>query len=128
MDQNSIRLDKWLWAARFFKTRALAAEAVSGGKVHVDQQRSKPARAVVIGNHLTITRGNERFDVVIVGLSDKRGPAKIAQTLYQETEASKSRRHRNAQLYQLNKLTVVRPDHRPDKRDRRRLLKHKGKA
>jgi ribosome-associated heat shock protein Hsp15 len=128
MDQNSIRLDKWLWAARFFKTRALAAAAVSGGKVHIDRQRTKPARGVSIGNHLTITRGSDTLEVEIVALSDKRGPAKVAQALYQETEESQSRRLRNADLRRLNNLTVVRPGHRPDKRDRRRLLKHKGKT
>ena len=127
MAQNTVRLDKWLWAARFFKTRALAAEAVSGGKVHVDGTRSKPARAVGIGNHLKITKGVFTFDVIVSELSEKRGPATVAQTLYSETDESKRQRTALSEQLRLNKQYVPRPDHRPDKRDRRKLLKQKGK-
>ena len=128
MGQNSVRLDKWLWAARFFKTRALASAAVSGGKVHVDGARSKPARSVMAGNRLTITLGSDTMEIVILAVSEKRGPAPTAQALYAETDESRMRRLESAEMRRINNLTVARPRNRPDKRDRRRLLRQKGKV
>jgi ribosome-associated heat shock protein Hsp15 len=128
MDQNSVRLDKWLWAARFFKTRALASAAISGGKVHVDGARTKPARAIGIGDRLRITKGAFSYDIVVCALSEQRGPASVAQTLYSETEESKARRSILGEQQRLASLFAPHPNQRPGKHDRRRLLKHKGKA
>ncbi|HMV40392.1 RNA-binding S4 domain-containing protein [Plasticicumulans sp.] len=118
-----VRLDKWLWAARFFKTRALATEAVSGGHVHVGGERVKPARSLHPGDRLDITRGHERFEVIVRALSEQRGPASVAQTLYEETAASRSRREHEAEQHRLQALANPRPDARPDKQARRRILR-----
>src|SRR5690606_3151478 len=88
----SVRLDIWLWAARFFKTRSLAKQAVETGKVAVAGQRPKSSRAVRVGEQLTIERGEEHFEIAVAALSDQRGPAPVAQQLYAETDASKARR------------------------------------
>ena len=92
----SVRLDLWLWAARFFKTRALAKQAIETGKVEVGGQRAKPSRSVRPGDALVIQRGEERFHVEVAGLSDVRGPAKVAQSLYVESEASRAAASRPA--------------------------------
>lgn len=128
MDQNSVRLDKWLWAARFFKTRSLAASAVTGGKVHVNGTRTKPGRTVSVGDKLNITKGPYAFEIVVRGLSVKRGRAKVAQTLYEESEESLRIRLALTEQLKLDRLFASRPDRRPDKRDRRRRIKAKGKA
>lgn len=120
---EKVRLDKWLWAARFFKTRSLAAEAVGGGKVHVNQARAKPARAVHIGDVLTIRRGPEEFVVVVRGLSARRGPAREAATLYDETAESLARRETLAESRRLQAPLGPRPAHRPSKKDRRRIVR-----
>lgn len=111
---GSQRIDKWLWAARFFRTRALAAAAVSGGKVHVDGRRVKPACRVRPGDRLDITRGMTPFAVVVRGVCDQRRPAQEAQGLYEETEASLALRARLREA-------AERPGSggRPDRRDRR---------
>ncbi|MGH8363797.1 MAG: RNA-binding S4 domain-containing protein, partial [Gammaproteobacteria bacterium] len=93
-----MRLDKWLWAARFFKTRALATTAVSGGKVHVNGARAKPSHEPCIGDRLTITRGAERCEIIVQALAGRRGPAHEAQKLYEETAASLETRARHAEL------------------------------
>ena len=90
--ESRVRLDKWLWAARFFKTRSLAAEAVAGGKVHVGGQRSKPAHAVRIGEMLRIQRGPDEYLITVKALSDRRGPAREAILLYEEAAESRLRR------------------------------------
>lgn len=120
---DRLRVDKWLWAARFFKTRALASEAVDGGKVHVNGERVKAARPLKMGDRLEIRRGLEQFEVLVVALSDQRGPAAQAQALYQETEASQTRRAVAAD--QQRSLAAARPHFggRPDKRDRRALAR-----
>ena len=115
----TVRLDLWLWAARFFKTRALAKQAIETGKVDVGGQRAKPARAVRIGDALRVARGDEIFEIAVAGLSDTRGPASVAQTLYSETEAS-----RTARLARLAEARAARagyraPEHKPDKRARK---------
>ena len=88
MTEEKVRIDKWLWAARFFKTRSMASQAVSGGKVHLNEARIKPARIIQIGDELRIRRGEVEFVVIVQGLSGKRRPASEAQLLYEETEAS----------------------------------------
>lgn len=121
MDQLKVRLDKWLWAARFFKTRSLASEAVSGGKVHCNGQRVKPARAVQVGDLLRIQRGIVEMTVTVLGINDQRRPASEATLLYQETEASLTARERQREEGQLLRSSHdnVRPAGRPTKRDRR---------
>ena len=125
--ENRVRVDKWLWAARFFKTRALASEAVSGGKVHLDGQRIKPSRAVKIGDRYDIQRGFERLEVVVDQLAERRGSATIAQTLYHETESSQQRRLQEADKRKLAQLQRPRIDHRPNKKERRQLRGILGK-
>ena len=122
-DGQRIRLDKWLWAARIFKTRALATVAVSGGQVHVDGNRVKPAHAVHMGETLTITRGTESLEILVRGLADKRGPARAAQALYAETVASIARRSAQAELGRSRALLNPAPAKRPDKRSRRQIIK-----
>lgn len=118
---EKVRLDKWLWAARFFKTRALATEAVSGGKVHVDGQRVKPAKDLRVGSRVTVTKGPYEYELVVLGLSDRRGPATEAQQLYEETEASREQREQVRAQQRAAALSMPRTDGRPGKRDRRRL-------
>lgn len=120
---DSVRLDQWLWAARFFKTRSLAATAAQGGKVHVRGDRAKPARAVRLGDELQIRLGPYEWVVTVKGLSTKRGPAKEATLLYEETEESV--RNRDAARAQLQAhVTPFRErGGRPTKKDRRDLAR-----
>ncbi len=122
-----LRVDKWLWAARFFKTRALAQKAVNGGKVHVNGTRIKPAHEVTPGDRLKITKGSTHFEVVVEAISDCRGPARVAEQLYAETEESIERRKREAEIRRMDRLARPVPDRRPDRKDRRRLRKLAGK-
>ncbi|MFN4162780.1 MAG: RNA-binding S4 domain-containing protein [Stenotrophomonas sp.] len=115
----SVRLDVWLWAARFFRTRSLAKQAVETGKVDVAGQRPKSSRAVRVGEQLQISRGDETFDVQVRGLSEMRGPAPIAQQLYAESEASRARRAELRAQRAAAKNGYQPPEHRPDKRARR---------
>ena len=118
---KKVRLDKWLWAARFFKTRALASAAVSGGKVHLGGHRIKPSRTVKIDDCFEIQRGYERYEVVVTALSERRGSADEAQSLYRETEASVSKRASEAEKRKLAMMQRPRSESRPDKRQRRRI-------
>lgn len=118
-DPTGVRLDLWLWAARFFKTRSLARQAVVGGKVEVDGQRAKAARIVRIGNALRIERGEETFELEVHGLSDSRGPARVAQTLYVESEASRVAREQGRANRAAARAGYRAPDTKPDKRARR---------
>jgi len=127
MSDDKVRIDKWLWAARFFKTRALASEAVNGGKVHLNGQRIKASRAVKINDLYEIHRGFERISVVVNELSDRRGPAKVAQTLYTETDSSISRREKEAEQRKMARLQRPVLDHRPTKKERRKLRTFTGK-
>lgn len=115
----SVRLDLWLWAARFFKTRALAKQAIETGKVEIGGQRAKPARGVRIGDALKIARGEEVFEVEVRGLSDTRGPASVAQTLYVESEASRQRREAERAARAAERAGFRAPETKPDKRARR---------
>ena len=124
---GKVRLDKWLWAARFFKTRALAAEAVEGGKVQLNGDRPKRARPLQLGDEVRIRLGPYEHTVTVRGLSDRRGPASQAAGLYEETEASRSAREAlSAQLKSLHSLFG--PERgRPTKKDRREIERLKGR-
>lgn len=124
-ENKAVRLDKWLWAARFFKTRALAREAIQAGKVNYNQRRSKPSKTVELQATLLIPRGQERIEVVVTGLSDQRRGAPEAQLLYEETAASIKQREENAAARKANALYNPHPDGRPDKKQRRNLIKFK---
>ncbi|MBT2746139.1 MULTISPECIES: RNA-binding S4 domain-containing protein [unclassified Lysobacter] len=121
----SVRLDLWLWAARFFKTRSLARQAVETGKVDVGGQRAKASRALRVGDTLRIARGEEIFEVAVTGLSDTRGPASVAQTLYAETEASRAAREQARAMRAAERNGYRAPETKPDKRARR-LIKALG--
>jgi len=127
-DSDRVRIDKWLWAARFFKTRALAAEAVNGGKVHLDGQRIKAARAVKVGDVYEIQRGWERMTVVVKELAARRGSATVARALYEETPESIERREHEAEQRRLARLQRPVTDHRPNKKERRQLRSFSGKG
>ncbi|MGE8245623.1 MAG: RNA-binding S4 domain-containing protein [Stenotrophomonas maltophilia] len=115
----AVRLDVWLWAARFFRTRSLAKQAVETGKVDVAGQRPKSSRAVRVGEALQISRGDEVFDIQVLGLSEMRGPAPVAQQLYAESEASLARRSELRLQRAAAKNGYQPPEHKPDKRARR---------
>ena len=121
MDEHAVRLDKWLWAARFFKTRSLATEAVNGGKVHCNGQRVKPSRVVQVGDELRIQRGVVEMTVIVQGINSLRRPATEAIALYRETEDSVTAREQQRQERQLLRSVHdnARPAGRPSKRDRR---------
>lgn len=114
-----VRLDVWLWAARFFRTRSLARQAVDTGKVDVAGQRAKPSRALRVGEALKVVRGEECFEVVVLGLSDTRGPAPVAQALYEESVESKARREERRLQRAAMRDGYRPPEHKPDKRARR---------
>ncbi|RZJ21142.1 RNA-binding S4 domain-containing protein [Acinetobacter sp.] len=120
---ESMRVDKWLWAARFFKTRSISKSAIEGGKVHHNGERVKVSKEVRVGMELTIQQGFDRKTVVIKALSGIRGAAPIAQQLYEETEVSVARRELIATQRKLHNL--ARPEHRPSKKDRRQIIKFK---
>ena len=118
---NFVRLDKWLWAARFFKTRAIAKEAIDGGKVHCDGVKGKASRAVTVGMTLKIRQGFNEKTVIVKGLSSQRGPAKIAQTLYEETDESIKKRETLA----VQRQSMPKTEGKPDKRQRRQIHRFK---
>jgi len=120
---TTMRLDKWLWAARFFKTRALATEAVNGGKVHRHGQRVKPSQSIQVGEDLEITKGAFRFSIVVKGLLKQRGPATLAQTLYEETSDSIKARSELADQLRAQAAQNPTTARRPDKRSRRRIIR-----
>ncbi|MDQ2702565.1 MAG: RNA-binding S4 domain-containing protein [Pseudomonadota bacterium] len=115
----TVRLDLWLWAARFYKTRSLARQAVETGKVEVDAQRAKPARMLRGGESLRIERAGELYEATVLGLSDTRGPASVAQALYSESEASRARRAELRAQRAAARAGYQAPEHKPDKRARR---------
>jgi ribosome-associated heat shock protein Hsp15 len=116
-----MRIDKWLWAARFFKTRSLAAQAVDSGKVHWNGERCKPAREIRLGDTLRVRAGELEWEVAVRGLSDKRGPASEAQALYEETAEGRAKREAQVAMRKLSKEPARDIKGRPTKRDRRQL-------
>jgi ribosome-associated heat shock protein Hsp15 len=117
-----IRIDLWLWAARFHKTRSLAKQAIDTGKVDVNRQRAKPSRGVRVGDAMRVTRGDEVFETTVAGLSDQRGPASVAQTLYVESEESKARRAQVIAVARASRTGYRAPESKPDQRARRLIL------
>lgn len=125
---TSVRMDKWLWAARFFRTRALAAKACELGRIQSNGQPAKPARDVRIDDMLHVTSEGGDFQVKVLLLSDIRGPASVAQTLYRETEASRDLRLKAAAERRAMKQFEQLPAGRPSKRDRRRIIQFRGRG
>lgn len=122
---EAVRLDKWLWAARIYKTRALAREMIEGGKVHYNGQRSKPGKVVELNATLLLRQGNDERTIVVKGITEQRRPASEAVALYEETAESIEKREKMALARKLNALTMPHPDRRPDKKERRDLIKFK---
>jgi len=122
MKNLTVRLDKWLWAARFYKTRSLARDMVQGGKVHYNGQRSKASKNVEIGALLSIRQGDLLFEVSIEAISEHRKGAPIAQTLYKETEKSIAKREEYQILRKLSLQNAPHPDRKPNKKERRELI------
>lgn len=123
---DAVRIDKWLWAARFFKTRALAAKSCQLQRVQSHGQPVKPARDVKVGDHIRIETEGGIFEIEVLGLSEDRGPAPEAQKLYRETEESKAARAKVAEERRLNREFTPAPAGRPSKRDRRRIIQFRG--
>src|SRR5215831_6919867 len=123
-DMESVRVDKWLWAARFFKTRSLATEAVAGGKVEVNGERAKPAKSVKPGDEIRLRLSPYDYILIVRAVAERRGPASVAQGLYEETEASAAERRRLAEQLRMAPATFVFEDRgRPTKKDRRELTR-----
>jgi ribosome-associated heat shock protein Hsp15 len=125
---TSVRIDKWLWAARFFKTRSLAARACQLGRIQANGQPAKAARDVRIGDMLRVTNDGGDFEVEVLLLSEIRGPAAVAQTLYRETEASRELRLKVAAERRAMRQFEELPAGRPSKRDRRRIIQFRGRV
>lgn len=127
---EGVRIDKWLWAARFYKTRSLASEAVSSGRILIDGQKCKPSRTLKTGSRLRVSKGDYVFDIEVLGLSDKRGSATVAQTLYCETEESRLRRVELAERLRDVRIMErgIRGDGRPNKKQRRELSRLKQES
>ena len=122
-DAPGVRLDKWLWAARFFKTRSLATDAVEGGKVHLNGARSKPAKGVKPGDRLDVSIGDMHWTIVVRALSERRGPAPVARELYEETPESLKRREEQLERRKLEPEPSADMHGRPTKKDRRRIVR-----
>jgi len=125
---TGIRIDKWLWAARFFKTRSLASRACELGRVQSNGQPVKPSRDVHVGYRLQIKNESGEFQIEILGLSEIRGPASVAQTLYRETDKSRELRLKVAAERKAMPRFETAPDHKPSKRDRRQIDRLRGRA
>jgi len=122
---ENVRLDKWLWASRFFKSRKDAVDAITGGKVHLNGIRVKPARNLQINDRLKITRNNEKYHITVLGLNDKRRPAKEAQLLYEEDQESIEARESAREIRRINNASVAKPSTRPNKKQRRQMDRFK---
>lgn len=125
MEEKEVRLDKWLWAARFYKTRSLAKAMIEGGKVHYNGQRAKVSKIVEVGARLKLRQGSDEKEVEVLALSDQRRGAPEAQLLYRETEESVKKREEMAWARKNNALSMPHPDRRPNKKERRDLLRFK---
>lgn len=123
--KEGVRLDKWLWAARFYKTRTIAKTMIEGGKIHYNGQRAKVSKIVELGALIKLRQGNEEKEVEVLALSDQRRGAPDAQLLYRETETSLKKREEIAWARKNNALSMPHPDRRPNKHERRNLLKFK---
>ncbi|MCG9738905.1 ribosome-associated heat shock protein Hsp15 [Shewanella insulae] len=123
--ETGVRLDKWLWAARFYKTRAIAKEMINGGKVHYNGQRTKSSKLAEVGAVIRLRQGYDEKEIVIKKLSEQRQKAVIAQTLYEETPESIAKRETYAEARRLNVLNNPAPDTKPDKKQRRQLIRFK---
>ena len=123
---SSVRIDKWLWAARFFKTRALATKACDLGRIRSNEIEAKPARNVHVGDMLRVKNEGGEFHIEVLQLSEIRGPATVAQTMYRETEASKEQRQREAAERKAMQQYAPLPERRPSKRDRRCIIQFRG--
>ncbi len=127
-NNTNIRLDKWLWAARFFKTRGLAAAAVKGGKIRVNGGRAKPSRIIQVDDQLQIKRGDFSFEITVMALAEKRVSATQAKLLYSESQESIVQREELAETKRIERKASVRYGGRPDKQGRRNLLRLQGKC
>jgi ribosome-associated heat shock protein Hsp15 len=125
---NGVRIDKWLWAARFFKTRALASKACELGRIRSKDIEAKPAREVRVGDMLRVKNEGGEFEIEVLELSEMRGPAAVAQKLYRETDASKEARMKLAEERKAMQQFAPIPTHRPSKRDRRRIIQFRSGA
>jgi ribosome-associated heat shock protein Hsp15 len=125
---DSVRIDKWLWAARFFKTRALASHACDLGRIHSNGVKAKPAREVHTGDMLQVESEGGVFQIEVLQLSAMRGPAAVAQKLYRETDASREARQKLAEERKALQQYAPLPEHRPTKRDRRRIIQFRGRG
>jgi ribosome-associated heat shock protein Hsp15 len=123
---NGVRIDKWLWAARFFKTRALASKACDLGRIRSNNVEAKPAREVRMGDMLHVKNEGGEFAIEVLQLSEMRGPAAVAQGLYRETEASREARQKLAEERKAMQQFAPIPERRPSKRDRRRIIQFRG--
>jgi ribosome-associated heat shock protein Hsp15 len=124
---EEIRIDKWLWTARFFKTRSLASEAVNGGKVHLNDHRVKAGRLVKVGDTLSVQKSSDLFGILILGINKTRRPAKEAKLLYEESEQSRLKREQEHAIKKLASATRPVPQRKPDKREREQLRNFKQK-
>ncbi|QDE32898.1 MULTISPECIES: ribosome-associated heat shock protein Hsp15 [Shewanella] len=124
-EKSVIRLDKWLWAARFYKTRAIAKDMINGGKVHYNGQRTKSSKNAEVGATIRLRQGNDDKEIIVLQLSGHRQSANVAQTLYQETPESINKRIINVEARRLNILNNPSPDHKPDKKQRRQIMRLK---
>ena len=124
---DAIRIDKWLWAARFYKARSMASKAVDGGKVHVNQQRVKSSHRIKVGDNLVISHALFKQEVIVMALADRRGPAKQAQMLYQETEQSMTEREMVAMQRKILNQGLPRTTRKPGKHERQKIMQMLGK-
>ena len=124
-EKSGVRLDKWLWAARFYKTRSIAKAMIEGGKVHYNGQRAKTSKEVEVGATIKLRQGNDEKEIIVTALSDQRRGAPEAQLLYQETEKSVKQREAIALVRKANALSMPHPDRRPNKKERHELVKFK---
>ena len=124
-EKSGVRLDKWLWAARFYKTRSIAKAMIEGGNVHYNGQRAKTSKEVEVGATIKLRQGNDEKEIIVTALSDQRRGAPEAQLLYQETEKSVKQREAIALARKANALSMPHPDRRPNKKERRELVKFK---
>ncbi|HVS75610.1 MAG TPA: S4 domain-containing protein [Steroidobacteraceae bacterium] len=125
---GAARIDRWLFAVRLFKSRSLAADAVSGGKVHVNGARVRPSHSVRPGDFVTFSRGAVDFECAVAAIPERRGPAREAVACYTETDASRERREQHVQRMRIAAALAPRPEERPDKHDRRELRRLRGRS